>query len=145
MCLGGLIFLLPSPGIVIMNNENYLTISKEIPIITFYSRGRNYPSSYLGIEYAHIFNAPKKNFLRVGYKNIYEISLGEFISPGLNIYTDFLGFNGISPELTWGMFRSGQIFTIYTRYRFNFQPSNSFYNFHEISIGLFSHFFSLNL
>lgn len=38
-CIGGTIFGLPSPTLVVMNSENYLAFSKEIPIFSFYSGG----------------------------------------------------------------------------------------------------------
>jgi hypothetical protein len=101
-----------------------------------------YPSGYIAAEYSHIFGAPQKNFLRLGYKHIMEIPGIEYVSPGLNVFTNFSGFNGVSPELSVGLFKIFNTFTVYTRYRFNFKPGETESNFHEFSIGLYSSFFS---
>jgi hypothetical protein len=142
LCLfGGTVFLLPNPVLVITEDENYFSLTKEIALLTF--RGSyNYPAGYIAAEYSHIFGAPQNNFLRIGYKHIIEIPGIEYISPGLNGFTNFQGFNGISPELSFGLFRIYNTFTVYTRYRFNLIPDNSDVNFHEISLGLYSSFFS---
>jgi hypothetical protein len=144
ICLGGVVFSIPSPTYVIMENKNYWSVSKEIPLFTFFSGGYNYPKGYFGIEYSHIFDAPKKNFLSAGYKQIIQVPVIKYISPGLNAFTDFLGYNGFSAELSAGLFQFQNTFTVYARYRYNFQPQNSGLDFHEFSIGLFSSFFSLN-
>jgi hypothetical protein len=143
-CFGGVVFLLPSPTYVSYQGESYFGLSKEVPIISFFSGGYNYPAGYIGIEYAYIFNAPVKNFIRLGYKQIFELPGIEYISPGLNVYSDFLGYNGISPEVTVGLVRVYNVFTLYSKYRYNFQPGNAGRDMHEISIGLYSNFFSLN-
>lgn len=142
-CLGALIFLIPSPAMVIHEKESFLSFSKELPIISFYSTGYNYPDRYLALEYSYVFNSPLKNFLRAGYKEIFQVPYIEYISGGLNIFTDFLGFNGLSPELSIGFFKFYKTFTVYSRYRYNFKPGHASKKFHEISIGLFSNFFSL--
>ena len=145
VCLGGIIFAIPSPAYLWVNNEHYWSISKEIPLFSFYSIGYNYPAGYLGVEYSYVFEADRKNFLRVGYKQIFQVPEIKYISPGLNYFTDFNGYNGLSAELSVGLFQIQNIFTFYTRYRYNFQLQNNGTGFHEISIGLFSNFFSLNL
>lgn len=143
-CFGGVIFGLPSAALVIQEDQNYFSLTKEIPVLSFYSGGYNYPTGYIGIEYSYIFDAEFKNFLRLGYKQLFEVEPIEFISGGVNGFTTFNGFNGISPEVTIGWFKVYNTFTVYSRYRFNFQPSKSDRNFHEISIGLYSNFFSIN-
>lgn len=143
-CFGGVIFGMPQPTFVGIDGESYFSLAKEIPVFSIYGSGYNYPVGYIGLEYAYIFNAPYKNFLRLGYKHIFKIDVLEYISPGLNGFTDFLGFNGISPELSVGLIKIYNAFTIYGRYRYNFKPSNSEENFYEISIGLYSNFFSIN-
>ncbi|RPI72092.1 MAG: hypothetical protein EHM47_08960 [Ignavibacteriales bacterium] len=142
LCLfGGTVFLLPNPVLVITEDENYFSLTKEIALLTF--RGSyNYPAGYIAAEYSHIFGAPKKNFLRIGYKHIMEIPGIEYLSPGLNGFTNFNGFNGISPELSVGLFKIYRTFTVYTRYRYNFKPGETGSQFHEISLGLYSSFFS---
>ncbi|MFH1194602.1 MAG: hypothetical protein V1720_02745 [bacterium] len=144
-CMGGIIFGVPSPGLVMADGKNYLSLSKEIPLLSYYGIGYNYPTGYIGIEYSYILKAPTRNYLRLGYKHLFQPTVIEYISPGINLFTDFLGFNGISPELSIGLFKLQNIFTVYTRYRFNFQPGATDRNFHEISIGLYSNFFSINL
>ena len=144
-CLGGVIFGIPSPTYVSMNNHGYAALSKEVPLISLYSIGYNYPAGYFGIEYSYIFNAQLKNFVRVGYKQIIQIPGIKYISPGVNLFTDFLGYNGLGVEFSAGLFQVQNVFTIYTRYRYNFQMKNEGIGFHEISIGLYSNFFSLNL
>jgi len=145
VCLGGIVFAIPSPTYLWMNNEHHWSISKEIPLFSFYSVGYNYPAGYLGVEYSYVFESDRKNFLRVGYKQIIQVPEIKYISPGLNYFTDFNGYNGLSAELSIGLFQIQNVFTFYTRYRYNFQLQNNGTDFHEISIGLFSNFFSLNL
>ncbi|MDQ7815500.1 MAG: hypothetical protein RDU14_00580 [Melioribacteraceae bacterium] len=144
-CFGGVIFGLPSPTIVFKSNKQFFSLTKEIPIFSFYSGGYNYPFGYIGAEYAYIFNSDKKNFLRLGYKQIIQLKFVEYVSAGLNFFSDFKGYNGISPELSLGLLRIQNVFTLYSRYRYNFQFGKDGTGFHEFSIGLFSNFFSLNL
>ncbi|MBS3945644.1 MAG: hypothetical protein KGZ42_09125, partial [Melioribacter sp.] len=144
-CFGGIIFGLPSPTIVMMNDKKIFGLSKEIPIFSFYSGGYNYPIGYVGAEYSYLFNSDKKNFIRIGYKHIFQIPLIEYVSIGANYFSDFKGYNGVSPELSVGLFKIQNVFTLYSRYRYNIQPGRSGTDFHEFSIGLYSNFFSLNL
>ena len=143
LCLfGGTVFLLPSPVFVLTENNNYFSLTKEIALVTF--RGSfKYPAAYIAAEYSHIFNAPRKNFLRIGYKHFIETQGIQYISPGLNGFTNFNGFNGISPEISVGWFKIFNTFTVYTRYRYNFKPGESGSDFQEISLGLYSSFFSI--
>ncbi len=145
ICLGGIVFAIPSPTYVILEGKHYWSVSKEIPLINFYSVGYNYPAGYLGVEYSYIDKAEKKNFLRVGYKQIFQVPGIKYISPGINCFADFKGYNGISAELSLGLFQIQNAFTLYARYRYNFQLRSNGRNFHEISLGLYSNFFSLNL
>ncbi|MHB8905986.1 MAG: hypothetical protein ACYC6D_07665, partial [Melioribacteraceae bacterium] len=50
ICLGGIIFAIPSPVYVFAKDGNHWSLSKEIPLINFYSVGYNYPSGYLSFE-----------------------------------------------------------------------------------------------
>jgi hypothetical protein len=145
ICIGGIIFAVPSPAYVFINGKHHWSLIKEIPLINFYSVGYNYPAGYIGLEYSHIFEAEKKNFLRVGYKQIFQVPGIKYISPGINYFSDFKGYNGLSAELSIGLIQIQNVFTLYTRYRYNFQLIRNGTNFHEISIGLYSNFFSLNL
>jgi hypothetical protein len=82
-----------------------------------------------------------KNVLRAGWKYLHRIPVGIYLSGGLNGFTDFKGTNGISPEISWGLFSFKEVFTVFARYRFstNFQKTN----YSTISIGLASWFFSV--
>jgi hypothetical protein len=145
-CLfGGVVFGVPSPVYVRMNEENYFSLTKEIPIVFLRATGLGYPAGYFSAEYSHIFGAPARNFLRIGYKHIIGIPGLEFISPGINGFTNLRGFNGISPELSIGLFKWYSVFTVYTRYRFNVKPGQGGSEFHELSLGLYSGFFAVYL
>jgi len=142
---GMLLYLIPSPNMILTNNDNYFSLTKEFPIITFYSSGYNYPSGNISLEYTHIYESTSNNILRLGYKYTIPIRLIDYITPGVTGFTDFCGFNGIGAEVSFGLFKVYDIFTVYTRYRYNFKPSNANQFFHEISIGLFSHFFTIDI
>ncbi len=142
---GILLYLLPSPNLVILDGKNYFGITKEFSIITFYSSGYNYPSGNISLEYSHVYNAPIKDFLRIGYKHFFTVKGIEFVSTGVSAFTNFKGFNGVSPEITLGLFKFYNVFTFYTRYRYNVKPANTAEQFHEISIGLYSNFFTIDL
>lgn len=142
-CLfGGVVFALPSPVYVSEKSGNYFSLTKEIPIISLRSANFNYPIGYFSAEYSYIFNASNKNLVRLGYKHIINIPGIEYISPGISGFTNFNGFNGIGVELSVGWVRIFNTFTVYTRYRYNIKPADSESVFHEISIGLYSSFFS---
>ena len=146
VCLfGGAIFLLPYPSLVLQKGESFFSLTKEIPIISFRSKSRRYPAGYLSLEYSYIFNASAKNYLRAGYKQLYELPYVEYLSSGVSLYTNFLGNNGIGIEASLGLFTIVDTFTLYTRYRFNIKMGDSPGNFHEISLGLYSSFFSFYL
>ncbi|HSD62280.1 MAG TPA: hypothetical protein VLB50_00720 [Ignavibacteriaceae bacterium] len=144
LCLfGTLDFVIPSPVYVKEKEDDYFSLTKEIPLISIRGSNYRYPLGYFSAEYSHIFNAPVKNFLRVGYKHIIPLPGIEYVSPGFNGFTNFKGFNGISPELSLGLFRIANTFTVYARYRFNVKPGETGSEFHEFSLGLYSSFFSL--
>ncbi|MBT8386970.1 MAG: hypothetical protein KJO12_06120 [Ignavibacteria bacterium] len=143
VCLfAGAIFLLPYPSLLFQKEESYFSLTKEIPIFSFRSKSRRYPAGYLSLEYSYIFNAAARNYLRAGYKQLYEIPYVEYLSPGVSLYTNFLGNNGIGLETSIGLFTIVDTFTLYTRYRFNIKMGDTPGNFHEISLGLYSSFFS---
>ncbi|HKI79256.1 MAG TPA: hypothetical protein VKA26_12000 [Ignavibacteriaceae bacterium] len=140
----GMQFLLPTPTIVGTHRNNFFALTKEVPLISFRSNSINYPFGYFSIEYSHIFNADASNFFRFGYKQIIEVPLIKYISPGLNGFTNFNGYNGVSLEVSAGLFNMLNSFTIYARYRFNTQPSHNDRDFHEVSLGFYSNFFSFH-
>ena len=143
-CLGGVIFGLPSPAYVYANGEDYFALSKEIPVFSFYSIGYNYPVSYFSLEYTHIFNKENNDLLRFGYKYIYQPPYIEFISPGVSVFSNINDYHGAGAEISVGFFNIS-VFTIYAKYRYNFEFKNRVNDFHEISIGLYSSFFTFNL
>jgi len=146
LCLfAGSVFLLPMPGYVNADGNNYYSLTKEIPIVSFRSKRGNYPSGYFSFEYTYIFEAENKNYLHFGYKRIFPVDFIEYISPGVTAYTNFNGQNGFAPELSIGWFTLFDTFTLYTRYRYNFKPGDSNSDFHEINLGLYTRFFSLYL
>jgi hypothetical protein len=144
LCLGGTVFAIPNPTMVFMKDKKYFSLTKEIPFISFFSKGYNYPAGYISAEYSYIEKIRYNHFLRIGYKQIFSVPEIEFVSLGLNAFTDFKGKNGLSPELTIGIVRIYNIFTLFGRYRFNMKPNESEYKFHEVSIGLYSNFLSIN-
>jgi hypothetical protein len=146
LCLfGSAIFLLPYPSYVSDGHSSYFSLTKEIPVISFRSRSLNYPSGYLSLEYSYIFDAQERNFLRAGYKRIVELPHIEYVSPGITLYTNFKTNQGISPEISVGLFTIKDTFTFYGRYRYNITLHSAGKNFSEIYIGLYSGFFSLYL
>lgn len=146
LCLfGSVIFLLPYPSYAFDSNSSYFSLTKEIPFISFRSRKLNYPSGYLSLEYSYLFNSDNPSYLRLGYKKLFEVSHIEYISPGISLYTNFDVNQGISPELSVGLFTIEETFTFYVRYRYNFALQTKGTNFQEINIGLYSGFFSLYL
>jgi hypothetical protein len=141
--LGGTVFILPYPVYAYWNGTPYFSLTKEIPLVFLRGGSFSYPLGYFSLEYSYIFNAPVRNFLRVGYKHIFEVPGIEFISPGINVVTNFKGFNGISPEVSIGWFRIFNTFTLYSRFRYNIKPGNTKNEFKEISLGLYSGFFAI--
>ncbi len=137
-------FLLPAPEYVRTNNTDFFALTKEIPLLSFRSDNINFPSGYLSIEYTHIFNADASNFFRIGYKQIIELPVFKYISPGVSGFTNFDGFSGIGFETSIGLADVLNTFTLYARYRFNTQPAKPERNFHEISLGIYSNFFSFH-
>ncbi len=146
LCLfGATVFLLPYPSMAITKDKNYFSLTKEIPLISIRKQGFSYPAGYISLEYTHIFNGGIKNIVRLGYKDIIETPFLQYISPGADVFTNFNGFNGLSPELSVGLFKIFDTFIVYARYRYNFKPGDSRNDFHEIGLGLYSNFFSLYL
>ncbi len=138
-------FAVPAVSYVNVHGTDYFAVNKEIPILSFRSESFKYPFGYFAFEYSHIFNADRSNYLRLGYKQIIEVPAIEYVSPGINVFTNFDGYNGISPEISIGWLKLLDTFTIYSRYRFNYQPNRPGNEFNEISIGLYSSFFSFYL
>jgi hypothetical protein len=145
-CLtGGLIFLTPSVGAAFNESDAKLSFTKDFPLIAYYLGGYNFPAGYFSLEYTHTPEYFPKNLLRAGYKHIFEIPVFSYLSPGLNYTTDFLGLNGVSPELNIGLFSVSNTFTLNLKTRYNWFPSLSARNYGEIYLGLQSFFFTYEL
>jgi hypothetical protein len=147
-CLfGGMIFALPAPGYLFNTSNGNFSLTKEIPVFSFRSGSFHYPASYLSFEYTYVFNKESRNFIRIGYKRLFEVDFIRCISPGVSAYSDLSGQNGFSPEISFGLFTIfNSTFTVYTRYRFNYKPGGiADENFHEANLGLYSSFFSFYL
>lgn len=146
VCLfAGSVFLIPAPGYLHSDGKDYFSLTKEISLLSFRSKNRLYPSSYISLEYTYIFNSDENNYFRLGYKKILPVDYIEYVSPGLTVYTNFNGQNGFGPEISVGWFSLFDTFTFYTRYRYNFRLNNSDFNYHEINLGFYTRFFSIYL
>lgn len=143
ICLfGSSMLLIPYPSFVAVSQQNYFSLTKEIPIISFRSKSLNYPSGFISIEYSYIFNLEDPGYLRAGYKKIFEVPGLEFVSPGITLYSNFDTNQGISPEFSVGLFTIFDTFTTYIRCRSNFTFHTNGTNFQEIYIGFYSGLFS---
>lgn len=143
-CFGGVIFGLPSPTAVFADGETKFALSKEIPLLSYYTSGYNYPSHYVSVEYQYIFDIEHNSIYRAGYKYLHTVPVIEYLSAGVNYTTDFSGYNGVSPEISAGLMRFYNVFTLYARYRYNTGFEDNSFEFHEVSVGIFSNFFSFN-
>ena len=142
--LGGTVFLIPSPVYVNWGGTSYFSLSKEIPLVFIRSNSFSYPTGYFSLEYSYIFHSEiSRSYLRFGYKHIINVPGIEYISPGINGFTNLNGFNGISPELSVGLVKIFDTFTLYARYRYNIKPGSTNNQFSEISLGLYSGFFAI--
>ena len=146
LCLfGSSIFLIPYPSFVAESQQNYFGLTKEIPIISFRTKSRNYPSGFVSLEYTYVFNMDDPSYLRGGYKKLFEVPGLEFISPGISLYTDFSTNWGFSPEFSIGLFNVLDTFTAYIRCRSNITLHPAGTNFQEIYLGFYSSLFSFYL
>ncbi len=147
-CVGGSLWLVPSPGLVFADNELKYSISKEIPLVSFGSASayKEYPYGFISTGYTHNLKGQVQNLFRFGYKQIFEIkSIFHYLSLGMNGFTNFKGVNGISPEVSVSILRILSTFDLYLLYRFDSSLSKVEYSAHNIQIGLFTSSFSLNL
>ncbi len=144
LCLfGGAVFLVPHQGLVVQNNKAELSLTKEIPLISF-RKGYNYASSYVSFELSYFNNFENKFNYRLGYKKIWEVESIEYFSAGISGFSNLKNESGFSPEVTIGWFKLFESFTIYTRYRYNY-IFDSDYGKHEFYLGFYSGFFTIYL
>ena len=145
LCLGGILYLIPSPTLTNIDYRPNYSLTKEFPVISFYGSGYNFPSSYFSIEYSYLFNSGSySNFFRAGYKYIFQTKIIKYVSPGINVTSNFDNFTGLSPEISFGLFKFYETFTLYTRFRYNYNLNDSLVDFTELSIGLFTSSLSFN-
>lgn len=143
LCLfGGAVFLIPEPVMIMKKNITSFSLTKEIPIISIRGSGFEFPMGYFSIEYSYIFENDVRKIIRLGYKQLIEVPVIKYISPGVNFSTNLSGSNYISPEFSIGWFKLLNTFVIYTRARYNFIPGTKGRDFGEFSLGFYSSFFS---
>ncbi len=145
LCIGGIVFAIPTFEYAFIDGKEYWGLSKEIPLYNFYGIGYNYPQGYISFEYSHYLKSERKNIIRFGYKHLFQPNEIKYISTGVSYLSNLKGYNGISLELSLGLFQIKNIFTFFTRYRYNVPSQKNMKDFYEFSVGLYSNFFSLNL
>jgi hypothetical protein len=144
LCLfGGIVFLVPEPTMIMKKNISSFSLTKEIPVISIRGSGFEFPMGYFSVEYSYIFNNDVRKIFRVGYKQLMVVPFIKYVSPGINFSTNFDGYNYVSPEFSIGWFKILNTFVIYTRARYNFIPGSKGKDFGELSLGLYSSFFSI--
>lgn len=145
LCIGGIVFAIPTFEYAFIDGKEYFGLSKEIPLYNFYGKGYNYPQGFISFEYSHYLKAERKNILRFGYKHLFQPKEIKYISTGISYLSNLKGYNGVSFEFSLGLFQIKNVFTFFTRYRYNLLLQKDAKDFYEFSIGLYSNFFSLNL
>lgn len=143
--LGGVLYLIPTFTAANFKDTWYYGIGKEFSLFTITSNSTLRPIGYFGVEYQYLFKKPRANYLRIGYKHVIEMPIIEFISPGVLGYTNFIGQNGVSVELSVGLFKLTSAFTVVTKGRFSFSPGVKGSEFNEVSLGLQTNFFTFHL
>lgn len=141
--IGGMVYLIPSPGYDFFKDTSGVSFGKEFPLVSFFSGGYNYPNGYISFDYRYSASAESKSRYMLGYKQIVELPYIEFLSFGFSYATDFKGKNSVVPEMSLGLFRVMNVFTIYTRAAYFLYPVNRNNDLTQVSLGLFSAFFSL--
>ncbi|OQY74792.1 MAG: hypothetical protein B6D45_06370 [Ignavibacteriales bacterium UTCHB3] len=168
--LGGITFLVPSIGITRFKGETHFTLFKELPLIVFQNEISDLPWMAFSIEYAHIpkiswfkyhdeplpgsnssgnnsnLKEPSetlKNRFFAGFKFPFEVPYIKYIAPGVSFTTNFLGANGISPEVSFGFFDIFRVINFNLKARYNWYPSSGNLNNIEFNIGLTSYFLTI--
>lgn len=145
LCIGGIVYAIPTFEYAFIDSKEYFGLSKEIPLYNFYGKGYNYPKGYISFEYSHYLKAERKNIIRFGYKHLFQPNEIKYISTGVSFLSNLKGYNGVSFDLALGLFQIKNIFTFFIRYRYNVPFQKSINDFYEFSVGLYSNFFSINL
>ncbi len=141
--LGGLTFLIPSPGFTFFKDQNRFSFFKELPILVFQSEISNLPWMALAVEYAHTPDIDFRNRFFAGLKFPFEVPVIKYIAPGLSYSTNFLGVNGVSPEISFGLLDVFRVINLNIKARYNWYPSAGNLDNFDINIGLTSYFLTL--
>ncbi|MBD3409337.1 MAG: hypothetical protein GF419_03955 [Ignavibacteriales bacterium] len=139
---GSVFFLVPTGAYVLANEDEYWAIGKEIPLVSFWGANPKRPFGYFGVEYQHVFDMPRGNFFRYGYKHIVPAPVIEFVSFGVSGFHNFVGYNGVAGEATLGLFDLYDVFTVVARARYGLQPGVEDSDMFEASLGLYTSFFT---
>lgn len=140
--IGSTVYAIPALYYNFKGDSSGLGFGKEFPLVSFFSGGYNYPNGYLSFEYSYTDLNDIKSRYNFGYKQIIEVPLVNYISFGFSFSTDFRGKNAVVPEASVGLFRIMNVFTLYLRGSHDVFPSDKGNNITQLSIGLFSAFFS---
>jgi hypothetical protein len=138
--LGGLAFVVPSLGYSFFNDKSNFSFFKEIPLFVFQSEISELPWMAIAFEYAHTPDVEFKNRFFAGVKFPFDIPIFKYLSPGVSYSTNFLGVNGISPEVSLGFFDVFRVINFSLKVRYNYYPGATNFDNVDINIGLTSYF-----
>lgn len=142
--LGGLAFLVPSVGTSLFKNESRVSFFKEIPVLVFQSAISELPWMALSVEYAHTPDIDFRNRFYAGLKFPFDVPIIKYAAPGISYSTNFLGINGVSPEVSFGFFDIFRVINFTLKTRYNYYPSADNLSHFDISIGLTSYFLTFS-
>lgn len=143
--LGALAYLVPSPGLSFFKDETRFSLFKEIPIVVFQSNISDLPWMAIAVEYVHTPDIDFRNRFFLGAKFPFEVPVLKYAAPGISFSTNFLGVNGISPEVSIGFFEIFRVINFNLKARYNYYPSATGLNHFDINIGLTSYFLTFAL
>lgn len=143
--LGALAYLVPSPGLSFFGGETRFSLFKEIPIVVFQSNISDLPWMAFALDYVHTPDIDFRNRYFFGVKFPFEVPILKYAAPGISFSTNFLGVNGISPEVSIGFFEIFRVINFNIKARYNYYPSASGLNNFDINIGLTSYFLTFAL
>lgn len=141
--LGGISFLVPSPGFTLFRDQNRFSFFKELPLVVFQSEISTYPWMAFSVEYAHTPDIDFRNRFFAGLKFPVEVPVINYIAPGLSYSTNFLGVNGLSPEISFGLIEVFRVINLNIKARYNWYPSAGNNDNFDFNIGLTSYFLTL--
>lgn len=146
-CMGSALFALPYAGYYHQPDGAGFAILKPLPLLVLKSNMLGSSVYFASLYYSHHFKdgslAPS-DYYGAGAGTRQDCPLIDFLMPELSYVLNFKGYGGIMASVTAGLFRMTEGFTFCARYSYSASVSGG-KNFHEISAGIFSNFFSLNL